>query len=135
MENWMIKLSDEEKQSLEAIPNHEGFYTYSDKFGTHYLMKGNQILHEGKEIEVFSSGDYAITKDYDTWTLYRGEDILCEGVWVLSHANKSYTFKYYNETIGRYIIETIGSDGEKQDEVEVNSDDVGHTRTDYMNFV
>lgn len=135
MEDWMINLTEEEKKTLEPVPNFEGFYTYSDKFGTHFLMKENEILHKGKEIEVFSNGDFAVTKDYDIWTLYRGEEKLCEGVWVLSHSDGSYIFKYYSEAIGRYIIETIGADGEKKDEIEVNNEDVGHTKTDYMNFV
>ena len=134
MENWMTNLTEEERSTLEAVPNQEGYYTYSDKFGTHFLMKGAEVLHQGKEIEVFSNGDYAVTKDYDTWCLYRGEEKLCEGVWVLSHANKSITFKYYNDDIGKFIIENINPDGEKKDEIEVN-EDIGHTRTDYMNFV
>ena len=135
MDDWMINLSEEERKTLEPIPGHERFYTYSDKFGTHFIMKDGKVLHKGKEVEIFTSGDYAVTEDYDIWRLFRGEEKLCEGIWVLSHTDKSYTFKYYNETIGRYIIETVDADGEKQDEVEVNNEDVGHTRTDYMNFV
>ena len=53
----------------------------------------------------------------------------------ISHANKSYIFKYYNETIGRFIIESVKADGTKEEEVEVNNEVGGHTKTDYMNFV
>ncbi len=131
---WMKKLSDEEKKSIETISSAKECYTYSDKFGTHYVIKSGVIVLKGKEVEVFKSGDFAITENFDTWKLYRDDEILCEGVWVLSHKDKSYTFKYYNDTIGKYIVESVAADGTKNDEIEVN-EDTGHTKTDYMNFV
>lgn len=134
MEAWKERLSEDELNTIESIPSHEGYYTYSDKQGTHYLIKDGEVVRQGKEIEVFSSGDYAITTNYDTWSLYRGDELLCEGVWVLSHNDQSYTFKYYNDTIGKYIIEKVSPNGKKQDEIEL-TDNIGHNRIDYMNFV
>ena len=77
-----------------------------------------EIDSSGKEIEIFANGDYAVTKDYDTWTLYRDETPLCSGVWVTSHMDGSYKYKFYNESFNKYVVRRVVPNGDYEDEVE-----------------
>ncbi len=118
MKEWMKTLNEEELKTVEKLPNHEEYYTYRDRYETSHLYNDESKLCSGKEIEVFSNGDYAVTTDYDTWTLYRDEDPLCTGVWVTSHTDGSYKYKFFNTTFNKYVIRSVDSDGNHSDEVE-----------------
>ena len=118
MKKWMDHLSEVEIKSIEKIPNHANYYTYSDKHNIHHLVVDEKELCFGKEIEIFANGDYAVTKDYDTWTLYRDKTVLCTGVWVTSHMDGSYKYKFYNDSFNKYVIRSTTPDGEYEDEIE-----------------
>ncbi|MCK5779586.1 MAG: hypothetical protein KAH04_01100 [Psychrilyobacter sp.] len=118
MEKWMENLTESEVLSIEKVPNHEFYFTYTDTHGVHHLIVEGNRVSSGKEIEIFSNGDYAVTKDFDTWTLYRDEVELCTGTWVTSHTDKSYKYKFYNTSFNKYVVRSVNPDGSHEDEIE-----------------
>jgi len=118
MAKWMDELTTVEKDSIEKIPYHKDYYIYCDKFKNFHLFHGEKELCNGREIEVFANGDYAVTKDYDSWTLYRDETPLCSGVWVNARMDGSYKYKFFNQSFNKYVIRTVMPNGEFEDEVE-----------------
>lgn len=118
MKKWMDHISEVEIKTIEKVPNHENYYTYCDKDGIYHLVDEEKELCFGKEIEIFANGDYALTKNYDTWTLYRDETSLCTGVWVTSHMDGSYKYKFYNESFNKYVVRRVAPNGDYEDEIE-----------------